>query len=297
MLLGRDITASRPYKRPVNTVFQQYGLFPHLNVFDNVAFGLKERREPRAEITEPGQRMLDLVGLDGRGERARRSSPAASSSASRWPGRWCSGPEVLLLDEPLGALDLKLRRQMQLLLKTLQRELSITFVYVTHDQEEAFSMSDRVGVMNDGKIEQVGTPRMVYQRPATEFVADFVGSSNRLGGTVTTCYDGFYEVDLDGIGPVRGPGVAGLKAGDRACAIVRPEAISPQPAGPGRVGVSGRILDTAYLGHQMSCVVETASAMQLTMTVHEAVATTDGDACELSWAAQSMWLVALTESP
>ena len=164
---GRDVTALRPHRRPVNTVFQQYALFPHLNVFENVAFGLRERRAGGAEITTRVSEMLELVGLTGR-ERNRPSQLSGGQQQRVALARsLVLRPEVLLLDEPLGALDLKLRKQLQLQLKRIQHEVGITFVYVTHDQEEAFFMSDRVAIMRDGRIEQLGTPRDVYQRPAT----------------------------------------------------------------------------------------------------------------------------------
>jgi spermidine/putrescine transport system ATP-binding protein len=201
---GRDITSLRPHKRPVNTVFQQYALFPHMTVFENVAFGLRERRLPREEIRSRVGEMLELVDLSGRD----RAKPAQLSGGQQQRVALARSlvlrPEVLLLDEPLGALDLKLRKQLQLQLKRIQHEVGITFVYVTHDQEEAFSMSDRVAIMRGGLIEQLGTPREVYQRPGTEFVADFVGASNRRTGTITSAEgDGDYEVELPGLGTVR----------------------------------------------------------------------------------------------
>src|SRR5215467_2279754 len=185
LLDGRDMAGTPPSKRPVNTVFQSYALFPHLRVFDNVAFGLRRAHVPRDEVRRRVGEALELVQL--------------SDLAARKPGQLSGGqqqrvalaralvlrPAVLLLDEPLGALDAKLRRQLQVELKQLQEQVGITFVYVTHDQEEALTMSDRIAVMNCGRVEQVGRPREVYEEPSTAFVADFLGVSNLMDATVT----------------------------------------------------------------------------------------------------------------
>ena len=292
---GRDVTWLRPHRRPVNTVFQQYALFPHLNVFENVAFGLRERRVARAEIASRVAEMLELVGLTGR--EGNRPSQLSGGQQQRvaLARSLVLRPEVLLLDEPLGALDLKLRKELQLQLKRIQHEVGITFIYVTHDQEEAFFMSDRVAIMRDGRLEQLGTPRDVYQRPATEFVAEFVGASNRLPATVVEGPDdgGAYEVDCDGVGRFRAVGVAGLTVGQSVCAIVRPEAVSPEPAQAGRAGLTATVLDLAYLGHQISCVVETADGAQLTMSVHQHhTPIAVGSSYEFSWPLAAVWLLA-----
>jgi spermidine/putrescine transport system ATP-binding protein len=291
---GRDVTALRPHRRPVNTVFQQYALFPHLNVFENVAFGLRERRTPSGEISTRVTEMLELVGLSGR-ERNRPSQMSGGQQQRVALARsLILRPEVLLLDEPLGALDLKLRKQLQLQLKRIQREVGITFVYVTHDQEEAFFMSDRVAIMRDGRMEQVGSPRDVYQRPATEFVAEFVGASNRIPATIVAAEtDGAYRAELEGLGPVRVAGVPGLAPGQSASAIVRPEAITAGPVPAGHVGVSARIVDLAYLGHQISCLAESDDGPQIAVSVYEARAPVAvGETHQLSWPPSAMWLVA-----
>ena len=292
---GRDVTALRPHRRPVNTVFQQYALFPHLNVFENVAFGLRERRLGRAEINTRVGEMLELVDLTGR-ERYRPSQLSGGQQQRVALARsLVLRPEVLLLDEPLGALDLKLRKELQLQLKRIQHEVGITFIYVTHDQEEAFFMSDRVAIMRDGRLEQLGTPREVYQRPATEFVAEFVGASNRLPATVIGARDDLarYEVECEGVGTFRAAGVAGLTVGQSVCAIVRPEAIAPEPAQEGRAGLSATVLDLAYLGHQISCVVQTPAGAQLTMSVHQHHAELAvGSRYEFSWPLAAVWLLA-----
>jgi spermidine/putrescine transport system ATP-binding protein len=292
---GRDVTTLRPHRRPVNTVFQQYALFPHLNVFENVAFGLRERREREAEIRARVGEMLELVGLTGR--EGYRPSQLSGGQQQRvaLARSLVLRPEVLLLDEPLGALDLKLRKELQLQLKRIQHEVGITFIYVTHDQEEAFFMSDRVAIMRDGRLEQLGTPRDVYQRPATEFVAEFVGASNRLPARVVRGPDdgGGYEVECDGVGTFRAAGVTGLTVGQSVCAIVRPEAISPGPVQAGRAGLTATVLDLAYLGHQISCVVQTPDGAQLTMSVHEHhAAIAVGSSYDFSWPLAAVWLLA-----
>lgn len=181
---GREISHVPPYKRRVNTVFQKYALFPHLNVFDNIAFGLKLKKLPKAEIARKVDAMLDLVNLSGYGKRHVDALSGGQQQRVAIARSLVNEPEVLLLDEPLGALDLKLRKEMQLELKSMQQRLGITFLYVTHDQEEALTMSDTIVVMRDGNILQIGDPKRIYDEPANAFVADFIGESNILRGTM-----------------------------------------------------------------------------------------------------------------
>ncbi|MFN8205433.1 MAG: ABC transporter ATP-binding protein [Solirubrobacteraceae bacterium] len=288
---GRDITRVRAYKRPVNTVFQQYALFPHMTVFENVAFGLRERRVGRAEIATRVAEMLELVGLTGR----ERAKPAQLSGGQQQRVALARSlvlrPEVLLLDEPLGALDLKMRKQLQMQLKRVQHEVGITFVYVTHDQEEAFSMSDRVAIMQHGLIQQLGTPQDVYQRPVNEFVADFVGASNRRYGEVTGTSAAGYEVDLAGIGRVPAAGVAGMRPGQRVCALVRPESVELAPSASGWTTVSACVVDLSYLGPQVTCVLETPGDEQVTMSLRSGMigALAVGDTCEIGWPHTALW--------
>ena len=180
ILEGPDITDWEPNKRDVNTVFQNYALFPHMNVADNVGYGLKIRKVPKAQIAERVERALRLVQLEEYGKRMPDQLSGGQKQRIAIARAVINEPKVLLLDEPLGALDLKLRRQMQLELKRLQKQLGITFIYITHDQEEAINMSDRIGVMHEGVLEQMGTPNEVYYRPRTSYVADFVGNANIL---------------------------------------------------------------------------------------------------------------------
>ena len=181
---GKDIASIPPYKRRINTVFQKYALFTHLNVFDNIAFGLKLKKMPRDEIKRRVERMLKLVKMEGYEKRGVNSLSGGQQQRIAIARALVNEPEVLLLDEPLGALDLKLRREMQLELKSMQQQLGITFIYVTHDQEEALTMSDTVVVMNHGCIQQIGDPKRIYDEPKNAFVADFIGESNILSGVM-----------------------------------------------------------------------------------------------------------------
>ena len=181
---GKDIAHLPPYKRQVNTVFQKYALFPHLNVFDNIAFGLKLKKMPKDEIAKKVDAMLELVNLRGYGKRHVDALSGGQQQRVAIARALVNEPQVLLLDEPLGALDLKLRKEMQLELKNMQQRLGITFLYVTHDQEEALTMSDTVVVMHDGHIQQIGDPKRIYDEPVNAFVADFIGESNILHGTM-----------------------------------------------------------------------------------------------------------------
>ncbi|CNG56589.1 ABC-type spermidine/putrescine transport system%2C ATPase component [Mycobacterium tuberculosis] len=214
---GRDVTGLPPFDRDVNTVFQDYALFPHMDVLRNVEYGLRVRRVPRAKRRERALEALHGVRLDGMA--ARRPGELSGGQRQRvaLARALVNEPRVLLLDEPLGALDLKLREEMQVELKTLQRRAGITFVFVTHDQEEALTLSDRVAVLNAGRVEQVGTPAEVYERPATEFVAGFVGTSNRIGGVCVRPEK--IHVAVDGAGPGTGePGTGEPDTGDRHAA-------------------------------------------------------------------------------
>ena len=184
LLKGEDITGVPPYKRPVNTVFQKYALFPHLNVFENVAFGLRLKKLDEDTIRRKVRDMLEVVGLKGFERRSISQMSGGQQQRVAIARSLVNEPEILLLDEPLGALDLKLRKEMQLELKRLQREMNITFIYVTHDQEEALTMSDTVVVMNGGKVQQIGTPEDIYNEPKNAFVADFIGDSNLVDGVM-----------------------------------------------------------------------------------------------------------------
>ena len=229
---GTDVAEEPPHRRPTNTVFQSYALFPHLSVRDNVAFGLKRKRVARAEIGERVRAELERVGLAA--EANRRPSQLSGGMQQRvaLARALVNLPKVLLLDEPLGALDLKLRKGLQVELKRIQREVGITFVYVTHDQEEALTMSDRIAVMNRGRVEQVGIPEDVYERPATTFVAGFIGVSNLMPAVVA----GGGEVKLEH-GPTVRAAADGIAVGGRCYAVVRPEKLRVETLASGASSV------------------------------------------------------------
>ncbi len=224
-LRGKDVTGDPPDKRPVNMVFQNYALFPHLDVGDNVAFGLKRKQVPKADITRRVDEALELVHLTGYQRRKPNQLSGGQQQRVALARALVNRPNVLLLDEPLGALDLKLRKRLQVELKRIQQEVGITFVYVTHDQEEALTMSDRIAVMHHGRIEQLGTPEALYERPTTTFVADFIGTTNLLRGTVEALDDGAALVRLEG-GDVCRIGRPGRTVGQVVDISLRPEAIA-----------------------------------------------------------------------
>ena len=247
----REVSGLPAYKRDVNTVFQSYALFPHLSVFENVAFGLKRRGLKGNEVRTRVGEMLRVVGLEGRERRKPRQLSGGQQQRVALARALVNSPRVLLLDEPLGALDLKLRKQMQLELKGIQHEVGITFVHVTHDQEEAMTMADRIAVMNGGRIEQLGTPSELYETPQTAFVAGFLGASNLIPGTVS----GPDRVRLRGGPEVRVPAemLAG-RAGEVAVGI-RPEKIDLGDEHENRL--DGRIVESAYVGVATQFVVNT----------------------------------------
>jgi spermidine/putrescine transport system ATP-binding protein len=248
----RDVVGLPPYKRDVNTVFQSYALFPHMTIFDNVAFGLERRGVPKNEIRGRVLEMLELVDLAGRESRKPRQLSGGQQQRVALARALVNSPQVLLLDEPLGALDLKLRKQMQLELKRIQNEVGITFVHVTHDQEEAMTMADRIAVMNHGKVEQLGAPTELYERPRTAFVAGFLGTSNLLSGVVAgnglVRLDDGSEVRLDTDGA----------AGEVAVGV-RPEKVRLGEAADGANRLAGTVRESAYIGVATQVVVETAA--------------------------------------
>ncbi|MET1132227.1 MAG: ABC transporter ATP-binding protein [Aeromicrobium sp.] len=282
---GEDVTRVPPYKRDVNTVFQSYALFAHLSVAQNVAFGLKRRKVPRAEISRRVNEMLELVDMQDRS----RAMPSELSGGQRQRVALARSlvtmPQVLLLDEPLGALDLKLRRQMQVELKRIQREVGITFVYVTHDQEEALSMSDRIAVMSRGRIEQVDTPDALYARPASAFVAGFIGSSNllqvrRVGQGAQTAAGAVVPL------PANAPG---LPDGSAFTLLLRPEHLLLDPVGDVAT-MRGTITDTVFLGSMTQYRVHCAEGLELMVSVpntssHHAHVRRPGTQVSVGWQA------------
>jgi spermidine/putrescine transport system ATP-binding protein len=243
---GESVADKEPYERDVNTVFQNYALFPHMTVFDNIAYGLKIRKRPKNEIINRVNEMLDLVQLKGYEKRKPDELSGGQKQRVAIARALVNNPKVLLLDEPLGALDLKLRKQMQVELKRLQKKLGITFVYVTHDQEEALTMSDRIAVMNEGVIEQLATPREIYDRPLTRFVAGFIGESNIFDGKVKGVHNGIIDVETSaGTMKVKGNG---FEAGEDIHISVRPEYIKVGGDGAEGFDLEGKIKDYIYMG-------------------------------------------------
>jgi spermidine/putrescine transport system ATP-binding protein len=245
-----DVVGLPPYKRDVNTVFQSYALFPHMTVFDNVAFGLERRKVDKKEIRGRVLEILELVDLKGRESRKPKQLSGGQQQRVALARALVNTPRVLLLDEPLGALDLKLRKQMQLELKRIQGEVGITFVHVTHDQEEAMTMADTIAVMNRGKIEQLGGPAELYERPRTAFVAGFLGKSNLLEGSVEGP-DAVRLVDGSVVRATVGEATGTVAIG------VRPEKI--RLGGDGVNTLSGTVRETAYIGVASEIVVATAA--------------------------------------
>jgi spermidine/putrescine transport system ATP-binding protein len=250
-LSGEDVASVPPYKRNVNTVFQSYALFEHLDVSENVAFGLRRRKVPKAEISQRVGEALELVALEHRA----KNKPAQLSGGMRQrvalARALVNRPSVLLLDEPLGALDLQLRKQMQVELKRIQREVGITFIYVTHDQEEALAMSDRIAVMHEGVVEQLGAPEEIYEHPVKPFVAGFIGISNLLAATVE---NGGVRLSTGALVPAPIPD--GIAQGTAVQLSVRPEKCWIDELEPGMAEVEGTIAERVYLGTTTQLIVE-----------------------------------------
>jgi spermidine/putrescine transport system ATP-binding protein len=268
----REVTDVPPYRRNVNTVFQSYALFPHLNVFENVAFGLRRRKVPGSQISRQVGEMLELVELPGYERRRPSQLSGGQQQRVALARALINHPQVLLLDEPLGALDLKLRKQMQLELKRIQTGVGITFIYVTHDQEEAMTMSDRIAVMRAGRIEQLGPPEELYERPTTEYVAGFLGVSNLLEGRVVDGAGRMCELELTSGARVRAP-AGSLPAGTQVRVGVRPEKLHlAHLAGGGGAAptdeqrsnrLEGSVVDASYLGISTQYMVRTDDGHEL----------------------------------
>src|SRR3989449_7944099 len=248
VLQGQDVTSVSPNRRAVNMVFQQYALFPHMSIYDNVAFGLKVKRVPRGDHRERIEQLLRVVELEGLERRRPRQLSGGQQQRVALARALVNRPAALLLDEPLGALDVKLRKQMQLELKRIQSELGTTFVYVTHDQEEALAMSDRIAVMNGGRVEQVGNPREIYEHPQTVFVADFIGSLNALELTVEELVGGYALMRLGEDERLVVPVDSGTTTGDSIRVAVRPERVQIDGAlSDGGSRLEGTIAEIVYL--------------------------------------------------
>ena len=297
---GDDVAKLPPFKRPTNTVFQSYALFPHLSVGENVSFGLKRKKVSRSEIEKRVRSELERVGLAAEANRRPNQLSGGMQQRVALARALVNLPKVLLLDEPLGALDLKLRKGLQVELKRIQREVGITFVYVTHDQEEALTMSDRIAVMNRGRVEQVDAPEAVYERPATTFVAGLIGVSNLMPAVVEQVGGERTRVRLDAGVDIEAVG-NGLATGERCHAVVRPEKLEigrkEDSTRDGWPSVEGTVESSVYLGTATQIVVRLAGDVPMTVLVPNADDAErsrlpgGGANVRLSWAPEHIHLV------
>jgi spermidine/putrescine ABC transporter ATP-binding subunit len=293
---GASAVGLPPYRRNVNTVFQQYALFPHMSVVDNVGYGLKQRRVAKAERRRKALEALEMVRLRGFEQRRPYELSGGQQQRVALARALVLEPRVLLLDEPLGALDLKLRKEMQIELKRIHQEVGLTFVFVTHDQEEAMAMSDRIAVMNFGRIEQLDEPRAMYDRPATPFVADFIGDMNHLEGPLREHSGGSWTLDAGAGVVVKGERVvAEGEVGEEVRAGLRPEQITLHAPGSGDEPAT--IVTKMYLGHQIQVVGRLRNGADMIVrqsreSVEAAVdAAAEGDPVELRWSVQAPLLL------
>jgi spermidine/putrescine transport system ATP-binding protein len=296
LLEGRDVSHTPPYRRSVNTVFQHYALFPHMSVHDNVAFGPRSQKLAEAEVEKRVQELLAVVRLSTLAHRKPAQLSGGQQQRVALARALVNYPSALLLDEPLGALDLKLRQAMQIELKRIQREVRITFIYVTHDQEEALTMSDRIAVMNEGRVEQIGTPEEIYHSPATVFVASFIGSANLLpatvvevrGTTATAVLARDYRVEL-------AAGAWGAKAGAGAWVMVRPERLRlSATAGSGARALPTTVQGVTFQGPVVRCALRAADGTQLVAHVGPGDALSEvraGQTLYVSWEANAARLL------
>lgn len=304
---GTDVAALPAHKRPTNTVFQSYALFPHLSVGDNVAFGLRRQKVPKDEVDNRVRAELERVGLAAEINRRPNQLSGGMQQRVALARALVNRPKVLLLDEPLGALDLKLRKGLQIELKRIQSEVGITFVYVTHDQEEALTMSDRIAVMNQGVIEQIADPEEVYERPSTTFVAGFIGVSNLMPGRITAANGGVAKVRLDSGTEIEADTSDRVSVGDRIHAVVRPEKLvisSSNGAGPpDGPSVEGMVESSVYLGTATQIVVDLGGDTRMTVLVpnadeqERARLPGGGAPVRLSWEPQHIHLVRASAPP
>ncbi len=295
LLEGEDVSDVPPHKRNVNTVFQQYALFPHMSVFDNVAFGPRSKKLNDTEVTRRVQEMLDVVRLGDFASRRPAQLSGGQQQRVALARALVNYPSALLLDEPLAALDLKLREAMQIELKRIQREVGITFVFVTHDQGEALTMSDRIAVMSEGRVEQVGAPFDIYSRPESLFVAGFIGSANLLPGTIASTDGGSTRVDLAGGAQVVVPAGnsadnVSLSSGTRVTVMIRPEQLSLG----GATGLSIDVTDTVFQGATLRLVGRMSNGTEVSAVLPvdpQRVTPVPGNAVTLSWHQSAPYLL------
>jgi spermidine/putrescine transport system ATP-binding protein len=289
-IAGEPVHGVPPYRRPVNTVFQSYAIFPHLNVFDNVAFGLRRSGVKGEELRQRVTEACAMVQLEGFEKRKPGMLSGGQQQRVALARALVNRPKVLLLDEPLGALDLKLRKEMQLELKSLQHEVGITFVYVTHDQEEALTMSDRIAVMNEGKVQQVADPATLYELPKNRFVASFIGQTNVFSGTVESASAERVTLRTRAGSSIEAVAPEGetVEAGSEAHAAVRPEKV--RFGGEGHNVVHVRIKQVVYLGVSTQYIGELEGGGTLVLyqqNVHEGTGPREGDEVSVTWEARN----------
>ena len=298
-----DVTGLPPFKRDVNTVFQNYALFPHLNVYENVAFGLRRRKASDSDIKTRVAAMLELVELPGYETRKPSQLSGGQQQRVALARALINQPRVLLLDEPLGALDLKLRKQMQLELKRIQTEVGITFIYVTHDQEEAMTMSDRIAVMRAGRIEQLGNPEQLYERPKTAFVAGFLGVSNLLEGEVAGHDGQLVTVRMPDGALLRAPGDGVASSGPVRIGVrpekLRVEAGAEAGTSNGLNALVGTVLDSSYIGVSTQYLVQTEGHRMIVYaqnldTAGASELLADGQRVALTWKPQHTFVISGT---
>ena len=281
---GESVEKKEPYQRDVNTVFQNYALFPNMNVFDNVAYGLKVKKVPKQEIKERVKEMLKLVQLEGFEKRRINQMSGGQKQRVAIARALINRPKVLLLDEPLGALDLKLRKQMQIELKRLQKKLSITFVYVTHDQEEALTMSDRIAIINKGVIEQIDTAYNIYEHPKTRFVASFIGESNILNAVVLENNDGVVTIGTE-VGKAKAlAGEGSFQANDSVSISIRPENMMYSKEPVEGFGLKAVVKEHIYVGNIIKTILLLNDGTEIKVNrFSENDAPTVGDMVYLYW--------------
>jgi len=304
LLRGRDVVGVAPNKREVNMVFQHYALFPHMTVEENVAYGLKLKKVPKDERSERVRAMLEIVRLGGFGRRKPGQLSGGQQQRVALARALVNEPAALLLDEPLGALDVKLRKQMQLELKAIQHDLGTTFVYVTHDQEEALLMSDRIAVMNQGIVEQIGSPREIYERPATAFVADFVGVLNAIEIRVDEVLDLTAVMRLADGQRVEVPVPTGVSVGERVTVAVRPERVRVLPPAEEDKGsgsrLDGEVALVIYLGTLTQIHVDTALGSRIIahrLSAESAGDLREGEKVAVEWDREDTSVLAEVEAP
>lgn len=288
---GKRIDSLPPHKRNMGVVFQNYALFPHMSVADNVAFPLKMRGASRSEIVERVTKALDMVQLGAFHERRPSQLSGGQQQRVALARALVFEPQVVLMDEPLGALDKKLREQMQMDIRELHHRLGLTIVFVTHDQSEALTMSDRIAIFNHGKIEQIGGPTEIYDRPKSQFVAEFIGETNLLTGKVTAYANGLLNVILDGGQPIKVAAATGLETGKHVKVSIRPERIELGPSGEGQNALKVRVTDIVYHGDHIQVQIDAGGRSLVVKATRKAISPEIGQEITATFSPEQCWIV------